>query len=104
MPRLRDIAKLIRTKNAGPFQLTIDVMFDSAEPFERVRRAGILDRSVIAKLYQLPEDRVKVYYYTPANSVKVTIPRPVVSGDTGDSDVFGGQQYGPLVDLEVPEA
>jgi len=38
-----------------------------------------------------------------ASAIKVTIPRPVISGDIDDTDVFGGQQYGPLVDLEVPE-
>jgi hypothetical protein len=45
---------------------------------------------------------VSVIEYDAANAIKVTIPRPVISGDVDDTDVFGGQQYGPLVDLEVP--
>jgi hypothetical protein len=44
-----------------------------------------------------------VIEYDAANAIKVTIPRAVISGDIEDTDVFGGQQYGPLVDLEVPE-
>ena len=37
-----------------------------------------------------------------ANAIKITIPRPTISGDVDDTDVFGGQQHGPLVDVEVP--
>ncbi|MGZ9039111.1 MAG: DUF4387 family protein, partial [Burkholderiales bacterium] len=37
-----------------------------------------------------------------ANAIKITIPRPIVSGDVNDTDVYGGQQHGPLVDVEVP--
>jgi hypothetical protein len=40
--------------------------------------------------------------YDAASAIKITIPRPATSGDIDDTDVFGGQQYGPLVDLEVP--
>lgn len=103
MPRLRDVTKLIRTKNAGPFSLTIDVMFEEEAAYRAVQRAGVLDAGVVSRLYRLPEEQVRVFYYDPANAIKITIPRPVTSGDLGDSDVFGGQQYGPLVDLQVPD-
>jgi hypothetical protein len=43
-----------------------------------------------------------VIAYDAACAIKITIPRPVISGDIDDTDVFGGQQYGPLVDLEIP--
>ena len=102
MARLRDVTKLIRTKNAGPFSLTIDVMFDDPAAYRAVQAAGVLEASVIGAIYKLPPEKVRVYYYDPANAIKITIPRPVISGDVGDSDVFGGQQYGPLVDLAVP--
>jgi hypothetical protein len=36
-------------------------------------------------------------------ALKASIPRPAPSGDPADTDVFGGQQHGPLVDLEIPE-
>ena len=36
MTRLRDLAKLIRTKNAGPFQLTLDIMFPDSRTYEHV--------------------------------------------------------------------
>jgi hypothetical protein len=44
---------------------------------------------------------VNVIEYPAANAIKVTIPRPVISGDIMDSDVYGGQQHGPFVELEI---
>jgi hypothetical protein len=103
MPRrLWEITKLIRSKNAGPFELTFDVIFKDRESYERVRDAGVLSAQWFAKTYRLAPEVVSVIHYDAANAIKITIPRPVISGDISDTDVFGWQQYGPLVDLEIP--
>jgi hypothetical protein len=95
--KLWQVAKLIRSKNSGPFELTFDVIFKDRATYEKVR-----DALWFAKTYKLSPEKVVVIDYDAANAIKVTIPRPVISGDVDDTDVFGGQQYGPLVDLEVP--
>lgn len=102
MPKLCQIAKLIRSKNAGPFELTFDVIFDSRTTYERVRNAGVINAEWFARVYRLDPKQVSVINYDAASAIKITIPRPTISGDVDDTDVFGGQQYGPLVDLEVP--
>lgn len=102
MPKLCEIAKLIRSKNAGAFELTFDVIFDSRAAYERVRDAGAINAGWFARVYRLKPDLVSVINYDAASAIKITIPRPTISGDVDDTDVFGGQQYGPLVDLEVP--
>ena len=101
MPKLYELAKLIRSKNAGPFQLTIDIMFGDEETYERVLSSGVLSAERFADLYRVPLDEVKLMRYDAAYSIKVTIPRPTVSGDLGDGDMMGGQLYGPLVELEI---
>jgi hypothetical protein len=101
MAKLYELAKLIRSKNAGPFQLTIDVMFEDQETYERVLGSGVLSREEFSRLYGTPLDDVKIINYDAANAIKITIPRPITSGDLGDGDMMGGQLYGPLVDLEV---
>ena len=93
---------LIRSKNAGPFQLTIDVMFSDPESYERVLSSGVLDPQLFSDIYGTPLEEVRIMPYDAAHSIKVTIPRPLVSGDSGDGDMMGGQQYGPLVELEIP--
>ena len=102
MAQLWQVAKLIRSKNAGPFELTFDVIFKDRETYERVRDSGVINARWFARVYRLTPEVVSVIAYDAANAIKVTIPRPVISGDVDDTDVFGGQQYWPLVDLEVP--
>jgi hypothetical protein len=103
MARLRDLAKLIRTKNAGPFQLTLDIMFPDARTFEHVVASGVISKPAMARFFQVDESAVRLFNYAPGNAIKVTVPRLVPSGDPADTDLFGGQQFGPLVDIEVPD-
>jgi len=102
MAKLWQVTKLIRSKNAGPFELTFDVIFKDRETYEKVRDAGVISKEWFAKRYRLTPEVVAVINYDAASAIKITIPRPAVSGDVDDTDVFGGQQYGPLVDLDVP--
>ncbi len=102
MEKLSKLAKLIRSKNAGPFELTIDIMFDNEVNYLRVKNSNVISAELISKLYNVGEDKFSVINFDPAYSIKITIPRPAISGSFDDTDVYGGQQYGPLVDLEIP--
>lgn len=102
MSSLASLARLIRSKNAGPFVLTFDVMFDDQLTYNRVRNSGLLTRETIAKLYNQDIEKVLFFYCDHALAVKASIPRPVIQGDVGDSDGHGGQQYAPLMDIEIP--
>jgi hypothetical protein len=97
-------ASLIRSKNAGPFTLTFDVMFAGAAPYEHVKRSGVLTAAAVAALYGVQEDQVRAFTCDHALAFKFSIPRPQGQGDFGDGDLHGGQQYAPLLDIEVPPA
>jgi hypothetical protein len=99
--RLDSIAKVIRSKNAGPCLLTLDVMLPDEATFAYVAaRIGPLRRQV-ARRYGRSENEVAVLPFAPALAVKITLPRDVVSGDVGDRDVYGAQQHAPLLDIEL---
>ena len=102
MTTLAELARLIRSKNAGPFELTFDVMFEDEARYSRVKRSGALTRDVVAKRYGLPAEKVKFFYCDNALAVKASIPRPAIQGDLDDADGHGGQQYAPLMDIEIP--
>jgi Domain of unknown function (DUF4387) len=102
MPRLWELAKLVRAKNAGPFTLTFDILFAESETYDRVKRSGVINAELFARMYRVPLEEVFFFEHDRALAFKASIPRPVFSGDVEDSDVFGGQQHGPLVDLEIP--
>ncbi len=98
---LRDVALVIRSKNAGPYELTLDVIFKNAELFERMRAADVINRKVIASLYRLPEEDVlDIVWFPNARAVKATIVRPLPSGALGERDVYGAQQHAPLMNYE----
>ncbi len=102
MSSLASLARLIRSKNAGPFVLTFDIMFEDEARYRRVRDSGVITRELVAGLYGLAPDRVQLFFCDPALAVKASIPRPVTQGDIGDADGHGGQQYAPLMDIEIP--
>ena len=101
MTKLHELACLVRSKNAGPFLLTIDVLFDNEASYARVRDGGRINAQTVAGIYNIPEANIRVFDYDAGRAIKVTFPRPLVSGTPGDPDVTGGQQYAPLTQLEV---
>jgi hypothetical protein len=101
MAKLGDMASLIRSKNAGPFWLTIDVMFDKPDTYEKVKASGQISAGTVARIYGVPESSVLFFYVDNALAVKASIPRPRAQGDVGDADSHGGQQYAPLMEIEI---
>ena len=104
MAILADLAKTIRSKNAGVDKITFDIIFEDRATFDRVRRSGVLSREAICKLYRIPPSRISDHVeFDPGLAIKFTMFRLVPSGSVGDADVFGSQQYGPLLGIEVPD-
>jgi hypothetical protein len=100
--RLVDLATVIRSKNAGPYLLTFDVLLRDAGAYRRVMASEAFTRERIAALFHVPlEDVLEVVGFEPANAIKITLNRPVVSGSLRDTDVYGAQQHIPLLGLEV---
>lgn len=98
--RLGDLASVIRSKNAGPFVLTLDVFFRDRETFRKVRDAGVITKARLAQLYRVSQDDVlEVTFFEPAEALKISIKRWVSSAAPGDTDVFGAQQHVPLMSL-----
>jgi hypothetical protein len=100
--RLRDLAIFVRSKNAGPFMLTIDMFFDGPADCERVIKSGAITPATIAAIYKVRAETVKVIHVPPANALKVSFPRPYPAGEVGDNDVAGGQQFVPILDVMIP--
>ena len=101
--RLYDLASTIRSKNAGVNQITFDIIFPDRTTYERAVRSGAITRDSIAKLYRIPESRISDFVtFEVGNAIKFTIYRLRPSGSPGDWDILGCQQYGPLLDVEIP--
>lgn len=101
MTKLAELASLIRSKNAGPFQLTLDIMFDSKENYEKVKESEQLSTKTVAQIYGLSEGDVLFFFCDNALAIKASFARPNFQGDIEDADGHGGQQYAPLMDIEI---
>jgi hypothetical protein len=102
MARIRDLAKACKSKNAGPFELTVDLIFGDRGTYEKVRASGVITRALFARLYHVPESSVLLTEYPPAFAYKATFERRIASGAIGDTDVYGAQQHAPLLNVEIP--
>lgn len=102
MKKLYEVTQLIRSKNAGPFMLTIDVIFPDKEMYDKVLATGVLDIEKVAPLYEIDAEKLQRFDLPLANAVKFSFPRVAPSGDFLDEDLYGCQQHRPLVELDVP--
>lgn len=104
MKTLYDIAKVVRSKNAGPFSITLDVLFEDEATYRKIKEANLINKSLIAKLYQISEESItELVYFDQALGIKVTYDRKISSGTIGDRDVYGAQQHAPLMLLPVED-
>jgi len=99
MGRLYELAQVFRSKNAGPYQITLDIMFGSREEYELALQSGAITAGMIAGLYHVAEREVQIIPFPQAYAIKIVLPRAVSSGAPGDRDVYGAQQHGPLTPI-----
>lgn len=94
---IQDVASVIRSKNSGPYELTLDIIFKDWEIFDKVCEKKIITPELISKLYKIDPSKVMtIVEFKPAKAIKITIERPYCSGAICESDVYGAQQHAPL--------
>ncbi|MCR8655792.1 DUF4387 domain-containing protein [Paenibacillus endoradicis] len=99
--KISEAAVVLRSKNSGPFEITLDALFGDKEIYDALKRSEIINKSLIAKLYNIAEENIThIVFFDQALGFKVTFSRSVSSGTFLDRDVYGAQQHAPLMDLE----
>jgi len=100
---ITEVAAVLRSKNAGPYEWTFDILFREEGDYLFLKELDFFTREFLSGVYGVPADRVrKVIYFDPAWAVKFNVVRPTVSGAVGDTDVYGAQQHAPLLGIQVP--
>ena len=99
MRRLSDLVLKVRSKNAGPFWVTVDVFCGTPDIFERVRLE--LRTETVAALFQQPSQLIKRFDIADLNVIKFSFPRPVAQGARTDRDMHGAQWAILLAELKV---
>lgn len=99
--RLADLARVVRSKNAGPRCLTLDVMFDNERDYARAVGSSAITAASVAARYGIAAADVRIVHYPVAHAIKIVMPRAITAGDPGDRDVYGAQQHAPMLDVMV---
>lgn len=99
--KLSDISDVIRSKNSGPYELTFDIILKTRDDYDFIVKNNLINKKIFSELYKISEDDIiNIIFFEPAKAIKITIVRPMVSGDLGEADVYGAQQHVPLLNLE----
>jgi Domain of unknown function (DUF4387) len=100
--KLIDIARILRSKNAGPLYVTFDIIFDTLKELDAVLDSGVINQQLISDLYRVNLKDVSIIPYRVVNACKITIPRKYVSGNVCDDDIYGCQQHMKLANVLIP--
>lgn len=103
MSKLSELTTVVRSKNAGPFELTLDIIFKDADIYSKAKTSSVITPEKIAELYHISLDKILTFvWFDLANALKINILRERPSGKMGDRDVYGAQQNAPLLMIEFP--
>ena len=103
--RVRQMASLahrvrkIRSKNAGPFWLTLDIFCFDTDNFIFIRNQ--LATARVAALFQTDEAKVKRFDIADLQIIKFSLPRPHIQGTSEDTDMHGAAYAALLEELEM---
>ncbi|MEV5407771.1 DUF4387 domain-containing protein [Thermopolyspora sp. NPDC052614] len=101
MPKVRDVCRHVRSKVAGPFWVTIDLMFDGRENYDRYVQSPALSAEAIAAIYGIEPETISFYPVPQMKVLKISYPRRTPQGGVEERDLHSGQQYAYLLDVEL---
>ncbi len=101
MPKVREVCRHVRSKVAGPFWVTVDLMFDSQENYDRYVQSQALSADSIGQIYGVDPTAVRHYPVPTLQVLKISYPRQSSQGGVEERDLHSGQQYTYILDLEL---
>ena len=101
MAKVRDVCRHVRSKNAGPFWVTIDLFFDGADNFAKYAMSESLSPELIERLYCTNPALVKRIAVRKLQVLKISYPRPHPQGWMGERDMHQGQSFARLLEVDI---
>ena len=104
MASIDSLARVVRSKNSSPFDVTVDIFFDDPVAYNKVKNSGIISIETVAKLYGLSPDQIEgIFYVDQALGIKITMAKEYPSDHFLSRDCYGAHQHIPFLSLEIPE-
>lgn len=97
MSTIGEVCRHVRSKNAGPFWVTIDFFFKGEEEYFRYRDSPKLDTELFVRMFGTDPELVKRIPVDGLHMIKISYPRPNPQGWMGERDMHAGQQFARLL-------
>ena len=101
MATVEQVCSHVRSKNAGPFWVTVDFFFDGPEIFSRYASSDALGPQLFERLYGADPAMVKHFPVEKLSMLKVSYPRATPQGGVLERDMHCGQQFVRLLGIEL---
>ena len=101
MALIQDLAQDVRSKNAGPFWVTLEIFCNNEDNYQAIKNSPHVTREKIAELYGVSHGSMKRFDMDNIQVIKFSYPRPQPSGHKYENDMHTGQQYIRLAEVEV---
>ena len=98
---LGELADQVRSKNAGPFWVTVDMFFAGAETYAEYHDDPAISAVTIAAIFGVDAAHVKRFEVKSLIMVKISYPRATPQGGVHERDMHSGQQFVPLLELQL---
>ncbi|MGH1565309.1 DUF4387 domain-containing protein [Mumia sp. DW29H23] len=99
---LGELALEVRSKNAGPFWVTMELFMPDAASYRLAADPAYVSEEVVARLYGVDPGQILLFRIPTLNVVKISFPRPISQGSLRDRDMHAGQHHVPLALVRVP--
>ncbi|PCJ94651.1 MAG: hypothetical protein COA52_04970 [Hyphomicrobiales bacterium] len=99
MAELGSIVEKLRSKNAGPFWLTVDMFCGTPQAFETVRDG--LSTKRVADAFGVKPQTIKRFEIPSLNVIKFSLPRPQIQGSIEDRDMHGASWAALLAEIDL---
>jgi hypothetical protein len=100
---LRDMVKVLRSKDAGVNTITYDIFFKSEKEYRQALDSNAFTKRSIAKILGVPEKQIiGTFRADPCYAIKISRYREMISGAPGSPDGFGAQQHMKIELMQIP--
>jgi hypothetical protein len=101
MATVQELAQYVRSKNAGPFWVTLEIFCDNDDSYNTIKNSPNITKNRVAEIYGVDSEKTKVFYVDNIRVIKFSFPRALPSGHKYENDMHAGQQYIRLAETEV---
>ena len=99
MHSLGSVVEKVRSKNAGPFVITIDIFCKREEIYRKIEAS--INKKFLSQYLNVKEGSIKIYLIDNLKVVKVSIDREFIQGSRFDRDIHGAQLANLISELMI---